>query len=286
MEKAWIGLLLVVAAMGGCIGDSGEQVEETDTEDGPFFNGTSQQQALPDDVPRNVTLGGCNEHGGAFPIPQDMFGAELPDGFSYVPFDPAGQSATLIVIGLSCSLAGGGSVGELWGFLHVDPPQELAVSDAVHLAVLGGFVDDRAQVEIYHAWGLGEGGSLSVGDVAVETIQQTPMARAGQTTAGDEGFTIRMTSAVQGEPSPESAGSARLFGIQGGDLTGIVDVDWTDSDAGFDQGEGHLSIEGELQDLSPEGPAFSTAGVAWHFWGDSYDLRFSYTPIPASYAAS
>lgn len=282
MEEAWLGaVLLVLAALAGCIGGEEGSLESTDAPTDVGTNASTDGPTLPDGrpAPGNLTLAGCNEHGGAFPVPAGPFQEELPEGFSPVPFGPEGPTATLVVIAVSCSTSEGAPVAELTGFLQVEPSEDLSAGDVPHLVVLGGFSTSEQRVDVYDAWGMGDG--IDVGDVTLEEPGQAPVARAGHAQGSGDGFTVDMVSTVEGPPEAESAGEARIFGVADGSVTGVVDLNWTDSQGGFAQGEATLTFQGDVSVMAgiPQPP---TAGLAWHWWGDDYDIRLEHVPIGPS----
>lgn len=269
-----LAVVLLTAGLAGCLGGEDAALEESNTtETTPAVN-ESDLGTLPDGspVPAETTLAGCHEQAGAFPVPRAFFEGEVPDGFEPVPFGPAGASATLVVISLSCSLSGEDQ-RVLWGMLVVEPPEGLAPEDGdVSLLALGTISSDERQAHVYEAWGLGD--EILTGDVTVENLQETNLGRGGHAMATDGDFTIHMYSSVGGEPAPETAGQARVFGESGGELAGAMDISWTDSEGGFQDGEATLAFEGQAPIPQPE-----SAGVAWHFWGDSYDVTFEHLDL-------
>lgn len=265
-------LLAVPAA--GCFGSDGSLEAANATESADEATNATDLGTLPDGnpVPTQATLTGCSEQGGVFPVPQAMVG-DVPEGFSFVSMDPAGLTATLLVIGLSCSLNDEEPVSELYGLVAVEPPEELAGETGTHAILLGGFSSLERQATIYRAWGMGE--DVMPGDVTVEILQDTPVARGGHVLGTDGDFTVHMYSSVEGEPNPESAGEARVFGVADAEVTGAMDLTWTDSEGGYQTGEASLAFEGgDVPIPQPAG-----AGVAFHFWGEDYDITFEHVDL-------
>lgn len=295
----WVGLaaaVLLTAGLAGCIGtdeaspetasdpgaasadggdatapDSGNGTADVNGTDGAGLGTLSDGSPVPTDL----TFTGCSEQLGVFPVPAEAFGGSLPDGFSTVPFDPAGQTATLVAISLSCTREDGSEYRDVAGLLQVEPPEDLSRDDAdFQYVLLGGVIADERSAEIYRAWGLGD--DVDAGDVQIDVLADTPAARGGQVHAETEGFSLRMDSAVGGSPSGTEAGAARLFGVGNGTVSGVVDVDWTTSANGFQTGEAQLSISEATPVPQPIGE-----GLGLHFWGDEYTITFEHVDLAA-----
>lgn len=277
MRAALVAVVLLAAGLAGCIGGDDAALEGANTTDATDAANETDLGTLPDGepVPLDLEMADCYEQTGVFPVPAEAVG-ELPEGFEPVPFDPAGQTATMLVIALDCSLPGDEAHSEVWGMVEVEPPEELAAEDAAFsLIALGAISSTERRAHVYEAWGMGEDGILA-GDVTVETLAETPPARGGHVLGTDDDFTVHMYTTVEGEPAPESAGKARAFGVDGGEVTGAMDVAWTDSQGGYQTGEAALAFEGGAPIPEPGG-----AGVAFHFWGEDYDVAFQYVDLGA-----
>lgn len=275
MRELLLALVLLTAGLAGCIGDDAGDLEQANATDAAAeATNASELGTLPDGepVPLDIEMADCYEQTGVFPVPAEAVG-ELPEGFEPVPFDPAGQTATMLVIALDCSLPGDEDHSEVWGMVEVEPPEELAAEDAAFsLIALSAISSTERRAHVYEAWGMGEDEILA-GDVTVETLAETPPARGGHVLGTDDDFTVHLYTATQGPPTPEEAGQARVFGVADAEVTGMMDVSWTDSEEGL-QGEALLDIEDGGMDLPrPEG-----AGIAVHWWG-GFDFTYEHVDL-------
>lgn len=289
--------VLLAAALAGCIGSDGGSAE-TASDPGPATAGDgdatvpsnetgasapneTEEDAnplgtLPDGspVPAQTTLAGCHEQIGVFPVPDRLVGTSTPEGFETASFGPLGETATLVVLSLSCTVDGEDH-GETWAMVEVEPPEEMASDEAdFSLLVLGAITSSEDQTATYRAWGLGD--DVLDGDVTVEALHEAGPTRSGHVLATDGDFTVHVYSGVGGEASPEEAGNARVFGAEDGEVTGIVDVAWTDAQGGYETGEATLAVEGGTPAPIPQPQG---AGIAVHTWGEDYDITYTYTPL-------
>lgn len=232
------------------------------------WNRTSAD-TLPDGspIPEGFELTGCHEQGGVFPADPDRAG-DLPEGFSHVSSDPAGATATIHWIGRMCDLEGDASYGEIWGFWEVQPPEHLVreVAD-IHLLAFSIQTSDQRQVDVYKVWGIGEFVIPSVIDV--EVLQDGPPSRTGHVSGDAGGFVLDIYTTMHGEAAPEPARTARVFGYADGQLTGAMDLAWTQADGALLDGEAAWSVEVPLTAVPPPPPE---PGTGVHRWGESYDL--------------
>ncbi|MEA3204108.1 MAG: hypothetical protein QOI63_1788 [Thermoplasmata archaeon] len=266
MRALALAVLLLLAAA-GCSGKGADPTTGATT--APPQAASSSQTMLPPAAPPpagpRVTITGCTNFGGVFPVPMAAAQALLPDGFKAVP--AAGDltgGATLYVLALSCDGASvdGADVGAaLLAY------EELAVvPDAAHqVAGVSDYTvpllfsaSPRALGDAFEALGLGKAGGVSWVTTGAGTTT------AGGSVGGD-GFTLT----GQAAPSPPVAipsGAFVLFGVQGKQVRGVVDGA---SEGGrFVQAAIVLQAQGNpplLDQAQPAAQGFSVAGFTLHY---------------------
>lgn len=213
-------------------------------------------------IPAGFELTGCQEQGAIIPADPDS-ADELPQGFSHVSSDPLGTTATIHWFGRSCELEGEASYGEIWGLWEVRPPEHLAKDGAeIHFLAFSVSSSDERQVDVYEAWGMEE--LVIPAQISVEVLQETPSSRTGHVSGHAGGVTLNVYTSMYGESVPEPAREARVFGFADGEVTGAMDLAWTQADDALSDGEATWSV-----DPPPPSPE---SGLGFHRWGDSYDL--------------
>lgn len=273
MRTYAVVLTMLAAGLAGCIGTGGDETISPETTDLPS---PADLPLLPDGTPApaSVTLAGCTEQLGAFPTPPMALGP-IPEGFALESFDPAGATVTSVAITLSCTY-GEDEVVEMYGGYPVAPPADLVDPEAdVHILIFGAWTTSQALLDVYEAWGVAD--LTSLGDVSLETIG-APVGEIGHALGTGDGFTVHVYTAVAGETGTQPGGKARVFTMNGdGELTGVLDVAWTESMQLVD-GVAELRFEGGL---NPFILAFGQVnpGIGMHFWGEEYALTYEYVDL-------
>lgn len=290
IPAAAIALLIVTTALAGCLGDidpgAGDDedlrpTQGTSEDDGadPPANGTAGGQADgstggPGQA-SDVTLSGCQEQIGVFPLPaQGPWVSMLPDGFEPEPFEDVPGTISLAAAGFSCQTAShgeqeSGPVHLLGGMLLVQPPQELARSGALHALWIGGNTDDGLTARALQGLGLNVGG----GTFTVEMVDAQPAARQGIFHLQDGEFIVSLGTRVGPQLTDDTGYDIRLFipDYEGGVAT-ILDAASADADgAWLGQAEIAFSM-----------PPPVDAGVAIHRWGEDYHLTLRPGPATAT----
>lgn len=224
---------------------------------------------LPDGspIPDGFELTGCQEQGGVFPAHPVRTG-ELPEGFSHVPSDPAGTTATIHWTGRLCDLEGDASYSEIWGFWEVQPPGHLAGEGAdLHLLAFSVETSDPRQVDVYEAWRMDD--LVVPSEISVEVLQDTPTSRTGHVRGDAGGFVLDIYTTMHGEAAPDPARTARVFGTVDGEVAGAMDLAWTQADDALFDGEATWSVDVPVTAVPPPPPE---PGIGVHRWGEGYDL--------------
>jgi hypothetical protein len=268
VHAAAVALLSVLAlAAAGCSGKGAGTA-------GPPTAGATQASTNQDPsgetlvpIPPNpsITLGGCTNFGGVFPVPMDAARALLPDGFTPVPAagDPQG-GATLYALVLKCDDAAinGTSIGP--GLLAYE---ELAVvPDAAHM--VKGITDytvpllfsaaPKSLGSAFEALRLGKSGGVSFGVYASGTLE----AQGG---VGADGFTLR-GQPIQQPPTPLGPGAFVAFAVQDRQVVGAVNG--TSAGGSALQAPVLLQAQGNPPLLAQARPAtrgFTVSGFTLHY---------------------
>lgn len=285
---AAIALLLVTTALAGCLGGTAPGAGDEDPrttgdasgEGSPpsQTNGTAagpngSAQADGDRSGTDLTLAGCEEQIGLFPLPaQDPWTTALPDGFEAEPFQDVPGTIALAAAGLACQTAShdgqdSGPIHILGGLLLVRPPPELTRSGAIHGLWIGGNTDDPLAAQALQGWGLNVGD----GTFTMETTDAEPAARQGLFQLRDEGFVVSLATQVGPGLSDETGYDIRIFVPGDTGVQAIVDGSSGDAEGAW---------VGQADLVVPFPPPVD-AGVAVHRWGESYSLTLAPGPQAA-----
>lgn len=218
-------------------------------------------------IPAGFHLTGCEEQGGTFATNPARAG-DLPEGFSHVPSDPAETTTTLHWIGRSCELDGDASYGEIWGLWEVRPPEHLAKDGAqLHFLAFSVSSTDERQVDVYETWGMEN--QVIPARISIEILQETPPSRTGHVSGEAGGATLNIYTSMHDETAATPARTARVFGYADGELTGAMDLAWTQAENTLSDGEATWSVDVPLTAVARPPPE---SGLGFHRWGDSYNL--------------
>jgi hypothetical protein len=118
-------------------------------------------------------------------------------------------------------------------------PPEAYRSDDVELLLRTGplFTSSPTLVETLHAFGIAQ---AELSDVTHEISEQADTVRTGRAHATGGGEKVTMESHVAGSPTPEEGFDVRKFGVEDGQVTGVVDIIISD----FDTMPGEASLTG------------------------------------------
>lgn len=215
--------MVSLVVLAGCAQDAGRPTA------GDGDGGTSSgMDAVPAIEP--FTLDQCQEAFGAFRIAAEDARPYVPEGFTLVGLDgpaPAGQ-ATLVVIGFACrSDEDGATSTQLLVEIVVDPPAEHEDPDAgFHYVHVVGMTSSQAVQDALAHWGIPD---IGLGGVGL-TVGMANGLLSPEIAASNDTVQARLTANVSDHPAAPVAGSgARVFGVQDGELTGIVDLAWTET---------------------------------------------------------
>lgn len=249
-----IGVVVLTAGLAGCIGSTDEADPDPDLDPTAASNTTNTTTAaLP-----TVSLVNCSEHAGFFPLTPEEADEYTPEGFEAKPpgFLPAFPTPVLEVFARVCTQGPEGEpVREIITGIAVDPPDRLRNDSAErHLVQPIAITDDEAHLEAYRSFGL----PFEPAEVTVENAS-TPAGAAWTTHASGDSVDLRLATTTPGPREPLDGGTARVFGVDEGNLTGVADLEWTSAQGR--QGEAVLAAA-ELMPVTPE-----RAGVALHLNG-------------------
>lgn len=262
-----IAALLLAASLAGCLG--ADPASSSDA-DGPA-DGT---EATADDAPRTVELRDCTEHYATFTVPASEAGPYLPDGFETVGVGgapPADGTVALVLLGLACGdPATGETVRQVSAEIPVDPPERYAKEGALFQYVhVVGVVAGHAMLEAYDAWGLP---GVAGGEVQIEVPRDHLVVGDGETYAVNGSDEVRLATTVAGPPQTLPGGTGRFFGVEDGEVTAIVDAEFTP----FTGAAGRAVLEeAGLVPMTVDGP-----GAGGNFWG--YDMTLRPAELPSA----
>lgn len=236
-------LLVAAAAAAGCLGlgDDAADPSQADPGSQPDAAGdagddaTDPSQAAPDrnqtgtlpdgsPAPAAFTREDCTLQVAEFPVPEELARDLAPGDLEPAPYEGAPATGSLIVVASDCTADGGGPSDELWGYVPVEPPEEVPGTDLDRtVAAIGSFVEGERLRAIYEAWNLT---AAFPGNVTVQAHAEGPPGRAGHVEAIQEGFALEIST---GEPRPAPAdpmAGLRVLHLQEGVVASSVEVTW------------------------------------------------------------
>ncbi len=131
-----------------------------------------------------------------------------------------------------------------------------------------GVVEGSAMHDAYVAWGIPQ---MPEGEVQVDVPRDHLIVGDGATRAANGTAEALLTTTAVGPAQTFSAGTARLFGVQDGAVTAMVDSEFTPFTGAA--GPGELEDDGLLP-VIVDGP-----GAGGNFWG--YDMTFWPVELPS-----
>lgn len=249
MREAVLAVVLVCAGLAGCIGSEDTRPEA----DVNATEGSPATQAGP--VTDAVHLEGCSEHAGFFPLAPSDAEQALPDGFEPRSSYPGPAPVPALEIFSRTCEGEDEPIREIIAVVAVEPPEGYRnASAARQMALVWGATTSPSHQERYDAWGL----PFDASNISVDR-GSTPIAGTWQTRATSGGDELRMATTVQASDDSGDGSSARLFGVEDGELTGTADIEWTGS--GVEQGQATLPLAEPLP-LTPD-----PEGIGLHILG-------------------
>ncbi len=189
-------------------------------------------------LPESVVLEACYEQLGVFILPASDAEAYLPEGFEiYLPegFEPenvatSGDIAPLYVWSIDCKPIHEKEdpLNMVWVDILVVPPEAYRSDDVeLYTVPVQLFTSSPTLVETLHELGIAQ---TELSDVTHEVNEPADTVRTGLAHAIGGGEKITMDSHVAGSPGPAEGFDARIFGVENGRVTGVVDVIISDYD--------------------------------------------------------
>ena len=164
----------------------------------------------------------------------------LPEGFeAYLPEEavpgnvgPSGELILLAVWSIECEPVHENEepLNMVWMDFLVDPPEAYRSDDVdTYTVPVQLFTSSPTLVETLHSFGIPQ---AEPSDVTLEVNEQADMERTGLADAAGGGEEVTMETHVAGSPAPDGDDGLgwRMFGIEDGQVTGVVDVVSSDYD--------------------------------------------------------
>lgn len=252
MRRTSLAVALVLGAgLAGCLAD--EVPPPTSQADAPAPAAASEARGTRD----AIRLEGCDEHAGVYPLTEGQAREHTPDGYDPAPGPlGAGFLPALEVYSRACEAVEGSSpLREIMALVPVEPPEEQRNGSSTrHLVLVWGATTSSSHAATYQAWGL----PFREADLSMDRTA-TPAAGTWRTRVGGQGGTLEMTTIAAGDRGSLEGGSARIFGVDDGNVTGFADIEWTSSE--IRQGQAVLSSDAALP-VTPD-----HEGLGAHLWG-------------------
>ena len=186
----------------------------------------------------SAVLEACYEQLGVFILPASDAEAYLPEGFEvYLPegFEPenvasSGEIAPLSVWSIDCKPIHEKEepLNMVWVDIPVVPPEAYRSDNIDTYSVpVQLFTSSPTLVEALHAFGIPQ---AELSDVTHIVNEQADTVRTGLAHATGGGEEITMETHVAGATIPEEGFEARIFGVEDGQITGVVDLIISDYD--------------------------------------------------------
>lgn len=250
-------LLLFASGLGGCLGAVDQApasgTEEPDGAHGRTGNGT---------VADRLEASGCREQIGIFPMEDAAVRPYLPEGFEPMPSappdlysgdDPSGQSASLLLVGFSCTEPQQTSL--FLPFIPVVPPEEMRVADVYYHAVVLPCIADAGTAAELGTWNV----PCSPGTVDIAAQADTPAGALWELAAEGPDVAIRLEGAAPASSTPAGPEWVRLFHVLDQQVCSL-----TDSRVGVHEhwqlGQATLEVDGTPAFPLPDQPGMSSLG--------------------------
>lgn len=252
----WLGMLVVVLVLAGC------------TRPGPPTPAGPDGDA----VLGSIAFSDCEEHLGVFPVRNEDAAAALPEGFSPAGLDAAGASAALVLLSIRCEVVGSadtplGPVGFFVAGLTSRPPEAYVNPDAAfHIVLVAAITDGLDFAARLAAWNV----TYATGKTTLEGAA-LPVGAQGTSEASAADVALAMDTSVTGD-TPEAAGLARFFSVEGDVVRGVYDHGWEAGPGSSGTATGAMS---GIDFPSPDGP-----GAGFHYAIDGPKYTFTRVDLP------
>ena len=188
--------------------------------------------------PESAVLETCDEQLGVFILPASDAEPYLPEGFEpYQPegFEPenvdlSGEYAPVNVWSIECEPIHEKEepLNMVWVEIVVAPEvYRFDDIDASYSVPVQLFTSSPTLVETLHAFGIPQ---AELSDVTHEVNEPADTVRTGLAHATDGSEEVTMETHVAGAPIPEEGFESRKFGVEDGQVTGVVDLIISDFD--------------------------------------------------------
>ncbi len=199
-------------------------LEDFNIIDGPIMETSTEM------LPESAVLEACYEQLGVFILPAGDAEAYLPEGFEiFLPegfenMAPSGDITPLYVWSIDCKPIQEKEepLNMVWVDILVVPPETYRSDDVeLYTVPVQLFTSSPTLVETLHASGIAQ---AELSDVTHEVNEPADTVRTGLAHATGGGEEVSMETHVAGGPIPEGGFDARIFGVEDGRVTGVVDV--------------------------------------------------------------
>ena len=226
-------------------------------------------------LPESPILEACYEQLGVFILPASDAEPFLPEGFKPLQpegFEPenvdlSGEYAPLNVWSIECEPVHEKEepLNMVWMDISVVPPEAYRSDDIDVFSVpVKLFTSSPTLVEILHSFGIPQ---TELSDVTHEVNEKADTVRTGLAHATGGGEEITMETHVAGTPIPEEGFEARIFGVEDGQVTGVVDLIISD----FDIMPGEASLT--------ENTLFSEQSLESAYNVHAWEIEFHLEPV-------
>lgn len=187
----------------------------------------------------------CYEHVGAFRVPlsaiRDLVASELPAGFAYRTFDPAGTTGQLNVVGLDCD-QGGHRVTDLLINVPVIAPPDFSAGRTTLLRARTYTTSPKSRAR-YGLFCFGDVTTLADAEASVDVDPSTGV-RSGRVVGTDGVGSIELTTTVLPTNRGIAPATLQHFTVEDGEVHGRIE--WGSRDAGVLQGGIGATLEATL----------------------------------------
>ena len=226
-------------------------------------------------LPESAVLEACYEQLGVFILPTSDAKPYLPEGFEpYQPegFEPenvdlSGEYTPLNVWSIECEPVHEkeGPLNMMWMDISVVPPEAYRSVDIDAYSVpVKLFTSSPTLVETLHAFGIPQ---TELSEVTHEVNEKADTVRTGLAHATEGGEEVTMETHVAGGPIPEKGFEARIFGVEDGQVKGVVDLIISD----FDIMPGEASLT--------ENTLFSEQSLESFYTVHAWEIEFHLEPV-------
>jgi hypothetical protein len=226
-------------------------------------------------LPESAVLEACYEQLGVFILPASDAEPYLPEGFEpYQPegfeqenVDLSGEYAPVNVWSIECEPIHEKEepLNMMWMDISVVPPEAYRSDDIDAYSVpVKLFTSSPTLVETLQVFGIPQ---TELSDVTHEINVKADTVRTGLAHATEGGEEVTMETHVAGATIPEEGFEARIFGVEDGQITGVVDLIISD----FDILPGEASLTGNT--------LFSEQSLESVYTVHAWEIEFHLEPV-------